>query len=93
MDIAIPQNPRAKMIRRLVLAGVALLVVTGISYGLSRLRPAAPHRHAGVQVGASGPGGCGVDAGRRQTPIDWGAGWGRTCIPAQTCTRSPAMGR
>src|SRR5690349_24680962 len=42
MDIAIPQNPRAKMIRRLVLAGVALLVVTGISYGLSRLRPAAP---------------------------------------------------
>ncbi len=42
MDIAIPQNPRAKMIRRLVLAGIALLVVTGISYGLSRLRPAAP---------------------------------------------------
>ncbi len=42
MDIALPQNPRAKMIRRLVLAGIALLVVTGISYGLSRLRPAAP---------------------------------------------------
>lgn len=42
MDIAIPQNPRAKTIRRLVLAGIALLLVTGISYGLSRLRPAAP---------------------------------------------------
>jgi len=42
MDIAITQNPRAKMIRRLILAAVALLVVTGISYGLSRLRPAAP---------------------------------------------------
>jgi HlyD family secretion protein len=42
MDIAIPQNPRAKAIRRLVLAAIALLLVTGISYGLSRLRPAAP---------------------------------------------------
>jgi HlyD family secretion protein len=42
MDIALTQNPRAKTIRRLVLAGIALLVVTGISYGLSRLRPAAP---------------------------------------------------
>jgi HlyD family secretion protein len=42
MDIAIPQNPRAKTIRRVILASVALLLVTGISYGLSRLRPAAP---------------------------------------------------
>jgi len=42
MDIAIPQNPRAKTIRRLLLAAAALLLVTGISYGLSRLRPAAP---------------------------------------------------
>src|SRR5437660_45849 len=42
MDIAIAQNPRAKTIRRLLLAAVALLAVTGISFGLSRLRPAAP---------------------------------------------------
>ena len=42
MDIAITQNPRTKTIRRIVLASAALLLVTGISYGLSRLRPAAP---------------------------------------------------
>jgi HlyD family secretion protein len=42
MDIAIPQNSRAKTIRRLLLAAVALSLVTAISYGLSRLRPAAP---------------------------------------------------
>src|SRR5215471_11567688 len=42
MDIAITQNPRTKTIRRIVLASSALLLVTGISYGLSRLRPAAP---------------------------------------------------
>ena len=42
MDIVITQNPRTKTIRRIVLASSALLLVTGISYGLSRLRPAAP---------------------------------------------------
>jgi HlyD family secretion protein len=42
MDIAIAQNPRAKTIRRLLLAAVVLLAVTGISFGLTRLRPAAP---------------------------------------------------
>lgn len=42
MDIAIPQNARARTIRRLLLATAALLAVTGISFGLSRLRPAAP---------------------------------------------------
>lgn len=42
MDIAIAQNPRAKAIRRISLAFIALLAVTGISFGLSRLRPAAP---------------------------------------------------
>jgi len=42
MDIAIPQNPRTKTIRRLALAAAALLAVTGISFALSRLRPAAP---------------------------------------------------
>jgi HlyD family secretion protein len=43
MDIAIAQNPRAKTIRRLLLAAVALLAVAGISFGLTRLRPAAPN--------------------------------------------------
>jgi HlyD family secretion protein len=42
MDIAIAQNPRAKTIRRLLLATLALLAVAGISFGLTRLRPAAP---------------------------------------------------
>ncbi len=42
MDIAIAQNPRAKTIRRLLLAAAALLAITGISFGLTRLRPAAP---------------------------------------------------
>lgn len=42
MDIAIPQDQRAKTIRRLSLAAVALLLVTAISFGVSRLRPAAP---------------------------------------------------
>jgi len=42
MDIAIPQNPRSKTIRRLLLATVTLLLVAAISYGVSRLRPAAP---------------------------------------------------
>src|SRR5438128_1660295 len=42
MDIAIAQNPRTKAIRRLSLAAVALLAVAGISFGLTRLRPAAP---------------------------------------------------
>ena len=42
MDIAIPQDPRARTIRRLSLAAVALLLVTVISFGVSRLRPAAP---------------------------------------------------
>ena len=42
MDIAIPQDARAKMFRRILLAIVALLLVAGISFGLTRLRPAAP---------------------------------------------------
>ncbi len=42
MDIALAQNPRAKTIRRLLLAALALLAVAGISFGLTRLRPAAP---------------------------------------------------
>lgn len=42
MDIAIPQNPRAKTIRRVALAASALVAVAAISFGLTRLRPAAP---------------------------------------------------
>jgi HlyD family secretion protein len=42
MDIQRPSNARAKKIRRIAYASVALLFVAGVSYGLSRLRPAAP---------------------------------------------------
>jgi HlyD family secretion protein len=42
MDIQRPSNARAKRIRRIVYATVALLLVGGVSYGLSKLRPAAP---------------------------------------------------
>lgn len=42
MDIQRPSNARAKKIRRLVYAAVALASVTGVTYGVTRLRPAAP---------------------------------------------------
>ncbi len=42
MDIQRPSNARAKKIRRIVYGTVALLLVGGVSYGLSKLRPAAP---------------------------------------------------
>lgn len=42
MDIQRPSNARAKKIRRIIYAGVALLLVAGVSYGLSKLKPAAP---------------------------------------------------
>jgi len=42
MDIQRPSNARAKKIRRIIYAAVALLSVAGVSYGLSKLRPAAP---------------------------------------------------
>ena len=42
MDIQRPSNARAKKIRRIVYGTVALLMIAGVSYGLSRLRPAAP---------------------------------------------------
>jgi HlyD family secretion protein len=42
MDIPRPSNARAKMIRRIVMLGVALLFIVGVTFGLSRLRPAAP---------------------------------------------------
>jgi HlyD family secretion protein len=42
MDIARPSNARRKRIRQAIYAGLALLLVAGVSFGLSRLQPAAP---------------------------------------------------
>jgi HlyD family secretion protein len=42
MDIQRPSNARAKKIRRIISGAVAFLLVGGVTYGLSRLRPAAP---------------------------------------------------
>jgi len=42
MDIQRPSNARAKKIRRIAYGTVVLLLVGGVTYGLSRLRPAAP---------------------------------------------------
>src|SRR5271168_1315077 len=42
MDIQRPSNARAKKIRLVVLVTIALLLLGGVTYGLSRLRPAAP---------------------------------------------------
>jgi HlyD family secretion protein len=42
MDIPRPSNARAKKIRRIVYGTVGLLLVGGVTYALSRLRPAAP---------------------------------------------------
>ena len=42
MDIQRPSNARAKKIRRIIYAGVATLFLVGVTFGLSRLKPAAP---------------------------------------------------
>jgi HlyD family secretion protein len=42
MDIQRPSNARAKKIRRIVYGTVALILLVGVTYGLSKLRPAAP---------------------------------------------------
>ena len=42
MDIQRPSNARAKKIRRIAYGTVALLLLGGVTYGLSKLRPAAP---------------------------------------------------
>jgi HlyD family secretion protein len=42
MDIQRPSNARAKKIRRIIYGTVGILLVGGVSYGLSKLRPAAP---------------------------------------------------
>jgi HlyD family secretion protein len=42
MDIQRPSNAHAKKIRRIVYVGIAVISVAGVTYGVSRLRPAAP---------------------------------------------------
>jgi HlyD family secretion protein len=42
MDIQRPSNARAKKIRRIVYGTIGLLLIGGVTYGLSKLRPAAP---------------------------------------------------
>src|SRR5258708_34750313 len=42
MDIPRTSTPRVKLIRRIVLGVTALLLISGFTFGLSRLRPAAP---------------------------------------------------
>ncbi len=42
MDIQRPSNARAKKIRRIVYAAIAIVSVAGVTFGVSRLRPAAP---------------------------------------------------
>jgi HlyD family secretion protein len=42
MDIQRPSNARAKKIRRVVYATIGVLLIGGVTFGLSRLRPAAP---------------------------------------------------
>jgi len=42
MDIPRPSNARAKMIRKIVFVAAAILLLSGLTLGLSRLRPAAP---------------------------------------------------
>lgn len=42
MDIQRPSNARAKKIRRILYAGIAAVFLAGVTFGVSRLRPAAP---------------------------------------------------
>jgi len=42
MDIQRPSNARAKRIRRIIYAAIALVSIAGVTYGVTRLRPAAP---------------------------------------------------
>jgi len=42
MDIQRPSNARAKKIRRIAYGTAALVMIGGVTYGLSKLRPAAP---------------------------------------------------
>jgi len=48
MDIQRPSNARAKKIRRITYGTVRLVLVGGVTYGLSKLRPAPPPLCAGT---------------------------------------------
>ena len=48
MDIQRPSNARAKKIRRITYGTVAIIFIGGVTFGLSRLRPAAPSVDAGT---------------------------------------------
>jgi HlyD family secretion protein len=48
MDIQRPSNARAKKIRRIAYGTVALLLLGGVTYALSKLKPAAPKVDAGT---------------------------------------------
>ena len=48
MDIQRPSNARAKKIRRISYGLVTVIVLVGVTLGLSRLRPAAPSVEAGT---------------------------------------------
>jgi HlyD family secretion protein len=48
MDIQRPSNARAKKIRRITYGTVALILLGGVTYALSKLKPAAPSVDAGT---------------------------------------------
>jgi len=48
MDIQRPSNARAKKIRRIAYGTVALMLLGGVTYALSKLKPAAPSVDAGT---------------------------------------------
>jgi HlyD family secretion protein len=48
MDIQRPSNARAKKIRRIAYGTVALILIGGVTYGLSKLKPAAPYVDPGT---------------------------------------------
>jgi len=48
MDIQRPSNARAKKIRRIAYGTVALILLGGVTYALSKLKPAAPSVDAGT---------------------------------------------
>jgi HlyD family secretion protein len=48
MDIQRPSNARAKKIRRIAYGTIALILIGGVTYGLSKLKPAAPYVDPGT---------------------------------------------
>src|SRR6185437_10899173 len=48
MDIQRPSNARAKKIRRIAYGTLALVLLVGVTYALSKLKPAAPSVDAGT---------------------------------------------